>query len=113
MTSGTASSRIQLVDALRGFAILAILLLHNIEHFDFYYMPGNLPAWMLVSDKWIWDSLFFLFAGKAYGIFALLFGFTFYLQLNSAQNKAGNFKLRFLWAPVYSAPVRNYQLDVL
>lgn len=97
MTSGTASSRIQLVDALRGFAILAILLLHNIEHFDFYYMPGNLPKWMLVSDKWIWDSLFFLFAGKAYGIFALLFGFTFYLQLNSAQNKAGNFKLRFLW----------------
>lgn len=97
MTSGTIPSRIQLVDALRGFAILAILLLHNIEHFDFYYVPGNLPAWMIVLDKWIWDSLFFLFGGKAYGIFALLFGFTFYLQLSSAQNKAGNFKLRFLW----------------
>ena len=97
MTSGTIPSRIQLVDALRGFAILAILLLHNIEHFDFYYVPGNLPAWMVVLDKWIWDSLFFLFGGKAYGIFALLFGFTFYLQLSSAQNKAGNFKLRFLW----------------
>lgn len=97
MTSGTTPSRIQLVDALRGFAILAILLLHNIEHFDFYYVPGNLPAWMIVLDKWIWDSLFFLFGGKAYGIFALLFGFTFYLQLSSAQNKAGNFKLRFLW----------------
>ena len=97
MTSGTTPSRIQLVDALRGFAILAILLLHNIEHFDFYYVPGDLPAWMVVLDKWIWDSLFFLFGGKAYGIFALLFGFTFYLQLSSAQNKAGNFKLRFLW----------------
>lgn len=97
MVSGTTPSRIELVDALRGFAILAILLLHNIEHFDFYYVPDTLPTWMSVSDKWVWDSLFFLFAGKAYGIFALLFGFTFYLQLYSSHNKAGNFKLKFLW----------------
>ena len=27
--------RIEMVDALRGFAVLAILLVHNIEHFIF------------------------------------------------------------------------------
>jgi uncharacterized protein len=28
--------RIELVDAVRGFALFGILLLHSIEHFDFY-----------------------------------------------------------------------------
>ena len=31
------SPRIEVVDALRGFAVMAIMLLHNIEHFNFYY----------------------------------------------------------------------------
>ena len=30
----TSGSRITVVDALRGFAIMSIMLLHNIEHFD-------------------------------------------------------------------------------
>lgn len=30
------SPRIEVVDALRGFAVMAIMLLHNIEHFNFY-----------------------------------------------------------------------------
>ena len=28
------SPRIEVVDALRGFAVMAIMLLHNIEHFN-------------------------------------------------------------------------------
>lgn len=28
--------RIEVVDALRGFAVMAIILLHNIEHFNLY-----------------------------------------------------------------------------
>jgi len=65
------------VDALRGFAIVCIMLLHNLEHFDFYYFPSGLPAWMVSLDKGVWNTLFFLFASKAYAIFALLFGLTF------------------------------------
>lgn len=57
--------RLHVVDALRGFAIVSIMLLHNIEHFDFYYLPTNLPEWMIVLDKWIWDGLFFLFGRDA------------------------------------------------
>lgn len=91
------SSRIGVVDALRGFAVVAIMLLHNIEHFDLYYTPTGLPAWMVALDKVIWDSGFFLFGGKAYAIFALLFGLTFYLQLHRREQKGEDFRPRFAW----------------
>ncbi len=90
-------SRLHVVDALRGFAIVSIMLLHNIEHFDFYYTPTNLPVWMMKLDKGIWESLFFLFGGKSYAIFALLFGLTFFIQSNNQEKKGKDFRLRFAW----------------
>lgn len=93
----TDISRLHVVDALRGFALVAILLLHNLEHFDFYNLPENLPAWMKTLDKGIWDTLFFLFAGKSYAIFALLFGLTFYIQSRNQQKKGKDFNGRFVW----------------
>ena len=90
-------SRLHVVDALRGFAIVSIMLLHNIEHFDFYFFPQNLPAWMIALDKGIWDSLFFLFGGKSYAIFALLFGLTFFIQSNNQEKRGKDFRGRFAW----------------
>lgn len=75
-----ATTRIGVVDALRGFAVVAIMLLHNIEHVDLYHPPTGLPAWLVTLDKRVWDTGFFLFRGKAYAIFALLFELTFHLQ---------------------------------
>ena len=72
------SPRIEVVDALRGFAVMAIMLLHNIEHFNFYDFPTASSAFMEAMDKGIWETLFFLFSGKAYAIFSLLFGFSFF-----------------------------------
>ncbi len=91
------SSRLQVVDALRGFAIVSIMLLHNIEHFDFYFTPANLPAWMPAIDNAIWDTLFFLFGGKSYAIFALLFGLTFFIQDDNQTRKGKDFRGRFAW----------------
>ncbi len=85
------------VDALRGFAIVSIMLLHNIEHFDVYYQPQGLPTWMVSIDKTIWDSLFFLFGGKSYAIFALLFGLTFFIQTDNQERKGKDFRWRFAW----------------
>jgi uncharacterized protein len=90
-------SRLHVVDALRGFAIVSIMLLHNIEHFDFYYTPANLPLWMVSLDKGIWATLFFLFGGKSYAIFALLFGLTFFIQSNNQEKKGKDFRARFAW----------------
>jgi len=91
------SNRLHVVDAVRGFAIVAIMLLHNIEHFDFYYTPQNLPDWMVMLDGYIWDSLFFLFGNKSYSIFALLFGLTFFIQSNNQEKKGKKFNGRFAW----------------
>jgi uncharacterized protein len=97
MTSLSKSPRIEVVDALRGFAILSIMLLHNIEHFDFYYFPEQLPQWMKALDGNIWKTLFFIFSGKSYAIFSLLFGLTFFIQFNNQQKKGLDFSGRFAW----------------
>lgn len=91
------SSRIDSADALRGFSILGIVLLHSIEHFNFYSYPEITSEWLRFWDKAIWDSLFFTFGGKAYGIFALLFGFSFFIQDNNRLKKGYDFRPRFFW----------------
>ena len=93
----TNNSRLDVIDALRGFAIVSIMLLHNIEHFDFYFQPAGLPEWLKAVDKVIWDSLFFLFGGKSYAIFALLFGMTFYIQYHNREARGEDFRARFAW----------------
>ncbi|MCC9070829.1 DUF418 domain-containing protein [Flavobacterium sp. F-65] len=91
------SPRIEVIDALRGLAIMAIMLLHNLEHFDFYYLPEYLPEPIKVLDKIIWDTLFFLFAGKSYAIFSLLFGFSFFIQYDNQLKKGNDFRWRYVW----------------
>lgn len=97
MNSQIITNRLHVVDAIRGFAIISIMLLHNLEHFDVYFLPPNLPDWMVWFDKIIWDSLFFLFAGKSYAIFALLFGLTFFIQKDNQEKRGGVFRIRFAW----------------
>ena len=89
--------RIELVDALRGFAVMAILLVHNLEHFIFPVYPTDSPEWLNILDKGTFDMVFSLFGGKAYAIFALLFGFTFYIQCENQRRKGKDFGYRFLW----------------
>lgn len=91
------SSRLDLVDALRGFALVSIMLLHNIEHFDLYHVPTGWPAWLVAIDKFIWDAGFFLFGGKSYAIFAMLFGVTFWLQFSRRAEQGADFRPRFAW----------------
>ena len=38
-----------------------------------------------------------MFSGKAYAIFALLFGFTFYLQSRGSEKRGEDFKSRYMW----------------
>ena len=92
------NTRIDVADVLRGLAVMGIILLHSIEHYNFYYFPESLPfEWMKFTDRIIWDGLFFTFSGKAYAVFALLFGFSFYIQNNNQNQKGKDFRLRFLW----------------
>ena len=93
-------TRIEVVDALRGFAVMAIILVHNLEHFIFPVYPADSPEWLEVLDQGVLNVVFSLFAGKAYAIFALLFGFTFYIQTQNQKRQGKDFGYRFLWRMV-------------
>ncbi len=91
--------RVDVADVLRGFAVLAIILLHSIEHFNFYSFPDTSTQsnFLNFTDKAIWDGLFFMFGGKALAIFALLFGFSFFIQDHNQKMRGNDFRLRFCW----------------
>ena len=89
--------RIEVIDALRGFAVMAIIWVHNLEHFIFPVYPTDSPEWLNILDQGVFNGIFSLFAGKAYAIFALLFGFTFYIQTQNQKRQGKDFGYRFLW----------------
>ena len=89
--------RITSIDALRGFALFGILMFHCMEHFDLMVIPElNSPFWQKI-DNMVYESIAFLFAGKAYAIFSLLFGLSFFMQMDSQADKGVDFRSRFLW----------------
>ena len=65
-TTISKSPRVEVVDALRGFAVLAILLVHNVEHFIYpvYPDPATLPGWLNVLNEGVFTVVFALFAGN-------------------------------------------------
>ena len=89
-TIASKTPRIEVVDALRGFAVMAILLVHNLEHFIFPVYPAaaSQPGWLNILDEGVFSVTFSLFAGKAYAIFALLFGLTSTYSIPTNRRKA-------------------------
>ncbi len=92
-------ARVDVADVLRGLAVMGIILLHSIEHFNFYSFPDTAgqSAWLTFTDRAVWDGLFFLFGGKAYAVFALLFGFSYFIQYDNQRLRGRDFRLRFCW----------------
>lgn len=92
-------ARVEVADVLRGLAVMGIILLHSIEHFNFYSFPDTTgqSAWLAFTDKAVWDGLFFLLGGKAYAVFALLFGFSYFIQYDNQRMRGHDFRLRFCW----------------
>lgn len=92
-------ARVEVADVLRGLAVMGIILLHSIEHFNFYSFPDTTgqSAWLTFTDKAVWDGLFFLLGGKAYAVFALLFGFSYFIQYDNQRMRGHDFRLRFCW----------------
>lgn len=97
--NGSKPDRINVIDALRGFAVMAILLVHSVEHFIYFSVPNpaSQPAWLNILDSGTFSIIFSLFAGKSYAIFALLFGLTYYIQFSNRQRKGSDFCGRFMW----------------
>ena len=91
------NTRLHVADALRGIAIIGIILLHNVEHMNFYHFPEVTNEWMIWLNTATWNGLFFVFGGKMYSIFALMFGLSFFIQNDNLLQQGKNFTPRFLW----------------
>lgn len=95
--SQSDGSRLAAVDALRGWALVAIVILHCLEHYNIFCMPEGLPSWLQKVDSVVFDSTFFILGGNAYATFSLLFGFSFFIQMRNARNRGCDFRSRFAW----------------
>lgn len=91
------AERLDLVDALRGFALAAIILLHFIEHFAYDVYPVEANTWIDQLNIFVGDSFYLIFAGKAYAIFALLFGFSYWIQSARKAESKEPYAGRFAW----------------
>ena len=84
-----ADGRIEVADALRGIAVVGIILFHVVESFDAFSPQARLT---LPCDASVYRVVTFLLSGKMYGIFALLFGLTFHIMLSRSMTR-----IRFAW----------------
>ena len=94
-TRGLANTRIDVADALRGIAVAGIILYHSVEHFDIFTQDPIVHT--LACDKTVGDVLAWLLSGKMYGIFAMLFGLSFFIMNDNQQQKGRSFSGRFAW----------------
>ena len=94
-TRNLPNTRIDVADALRGIAVAGIILYHSVEHFDIFTKKTILHT--LPCDQTVADVLAWLFSGKMYGVFAMLFGLSFFIMNDNQQQKGRNFSGRFAW----------------
>lgn len=92
------TSRIELIDVLRGFTLLGIAIIHFAEQ---YYAGAHPQAHLNFNSKFLGDDIALgvigiLISGKFFMIFSFLFGLSFSIQLNKSEGN-NNFLLRFLW----------------
>ena len=95
ITRNLPNTRIDVADALRGIAVAGIILYHSVEHFNIFTQEPIVHT--LASDQTVADVLAWLLSGKMYGIFAMLFGLSFFIMNDNQQQKGKNFSLRFAW----------------
>ena len=94
-TRSLPNTRIDVADALRGIAVAGIILYHSVEHFNIFTEETIIHT--LPSDQTVADVLAWLLSGKMYGIFAMLFGLSFFIMNDNQQQKGKCFSGRFAW----------------
>ncbi|AOW21858.1 DUF418 domain-containing protein [Urechidicola croceus] len=93
------NNRIQVIDALRGFSLAGIVLVHMIEN----YLASPPPeTGMQLTNQGLIDGIVQGFTtlfiqGKFFALFSFLFGVSFFIQMNNGAKRNNRFELRFLW----------------
>lgn len=55
----STKQRLDVVDALRGFALLAIVVLHSMEQYNICLPPVAQPDWLNALDRGVGSFIFF------------------------------------------------------
>jgi uncharacterized protein len=99
MKQDTALGRMDIVDALRGFSLAGIVIVHMVENYIGAPAPeGALEATHIgVIDYVVEGFIFLLLRGKFFALFSFIFGLSFFIQIDNAHKKGIDFRLRFLW----------------
>lgn len=82
-------TRLEVVDVLRGFALMGLFLVHMIESYELY--------WSDPKPGLIADTVFLLLMGKSFSLLALCFGFSFFILMDRAAQRGTDFSARFAW----------------
>ena len=77
------------LDALRGFALLGLFLVHIQESYELYWSDPHMNPVTAV----IWG----LFMGKSFSMLALCFGVSFFIIMDRASRRGIDFTGRFVW----------------
>jgi uncharacterized protein len=97
----TPLQRITVIDALRGFALLGVILTHIWQHYSIFSfgMEQREPLFSALDEpiRWLMQNAVM---GKFINIFAFLFGLSFFIQMDRAHKKGIDFRKRFLWRMV-------------
>ena len=95
------TDRIRLVDALRGLALAGIVVVHFGEQYlGFMPPPGHGTYAIHGTLDGVLEGLAWVFIrGKGFGLFALLFGLSFAIQMQRAERRdpSRDFRPRFAW----------------
>jgi uncharacterized protein len=91
--------RIHSIDALRGFALFGIVIAHVLEQFLAASPTGEMQAVMVSKpiDQIVDLLSFWIIRGKFFALFSLLFGLSFFIQMDNAEKSGVHYKTRYLW----------------
>jgi len=95
----TKPPRIEIIDALRGFALAGICICHMVEQYIGAGAP-SIHADVVVSglpDQIIEGFIGIFLRGKFIALFSFLFGLSFFIQMDNGAKKGKGFGSRFLW----------------
>lgn len=92
-------NRIHSVDALRGFALAGIVITHVLEQYMAAFPTEEMQAVLIAGpvDSIVDGFSFWGIRGKFFALFSLLFGLSFFIQMDNAEKSGVNYKTRYLW----------------
>ena len=79
----TSGGRITVIDALRGFSLIGICLIHSMQHFGAMgtMTPQEMFPWEGTMNEIFRWCINYLVFGKFFIIFSCLFGLSFFIRL--------------------------------